>query len=446
MDTLTGEPTQRTRIRRGGWLPLAAALFLFLLVVAGYGVLVSTSPSYWQQTDLTVFRAGGLAVRSHPAQLYALPLGVARQPFIYSPFAGLLFALASPFSFLVWKIAITAATIALLPVIAYAALGLAGRPAGVPRLAGALAIGALGLCLEPVLITLYFGQVNVLLLALVVCDLALPDRFRGKGIGVGLAAAIKLTPLIFIPYLLFTRRIRAAVVSVLTVGVTAVIGFVLLPRASATFWSGHFKAFGHAHLLNQSLYGAALRLTHGAPLGDAYWLAAIVVGIAGLATAVVASRRGYQLVGAVVCGGTGLLVSPTSFSHHWVYVLPALALAAYGPPRRSLRIAGVALVMVLFAAWPVPLGGDGGIDLANGWLPRGLLRLAPHYGTVGPVNHELHWHGLWVIFGNYYVITALAFIAAVACYLAAHRPGVRAASQAPLPAGSGDHLAPAQRS
>jgi alpha-1,2-mannosyltransferase len=445
MDTLAGEPTRRTRIRRPGWLALAGALLLFLAVVAGYGVLISTSPSYWQQTDLTVFRGGGIAVRSHPAQLYALPLGVARQPFIYSPFAGLLFALASPLSFLIWKVALTAATIALLPVIAYAALGLAGRPAGVPRLAGALAIGAAGLCLEPVLMTLYFGQVNVLLLALVICDLALPDRFRGKGIGVGLAAATKLTPLIFIPYLLFTRRIRAAVVSVLTVGATVVIGFALLPHASASFWSGHFKAFGHARMLNQSLDGAALRLTHGAPPGLTYWVAEIMVGIAGLAIAVAASRRGYELLGAVVCGATSLLVSPTSWSHHWVYVLPALAIAAYGPPRRSLRIAGVAVVMVLFAAWPVPLGGDGGIDLSNGWLPRGLLRLSPHFGTVGPDWHELHWNSLWVIFGNYYVIAALVFIAAVACYLAVHRPRVQGASEAPLPAGSGDQLVPAQR-
>src|SRR5215469_18914994 len=104
MDTLADEPTRSTRIRRPGWLALAGALLLFLVVVAGYGVLVSTSPSYWQQTDLTVFRGGGFAVRSQSAQLYTLPLGVASQPFIYSPFAGLLFAVASPLSFLIWKV------------------------------------------------------------------------------------------------------------------------------------------------------------------------------------------------------------------------------------------------------------------------------------------------------------------------------------------------------
>src|SRR5258707_8930666 len=92
--------TRMTRIRPAGWLALAGALFL--VAVAGYGWLVSAFPHYWLQTDLTVFRGGGLAVRSHPAQLYSLPLGVARQPFIYSPFAGLLFAAVSAFSFTVW--------------------------------------------------------------------------------------------------------------------------------------------------------------------------------------------------------------------------------------------------------------------------------------------------------------------------------------------------------
>jgi hypothetical protein len=66
------------------------------------------------------------------------------------------------------------------------------------------------------------------LLALVVGDLALPDRI--KGIGIGLAAGIKLTPLIFIPYLLFTRRVRAAAVSALTFAVTVGLGYVLLPQ------------------------------------------------------------------------------------------------------------------------------------------------------------------------------------------------------------------------
>jgi alpha-1,2-mannosyltransferase len=171
--------------------------------------------------------------------------------------------------------------------VAYLSLGLAGRPAGLARAAAAFAIAAVGLWLEPVAMTLFFGQINLVLLALVVGDLALPDRFKGKGIGIGLAAGIKLTPLIFIPYLLFTRRVKAAAVSALTFAVTVGLGFALLPHASAVYWGGQFARPGsnHFHLDNQSLNGVILRLTHVGPHAHAYWLvAAVVIGIGGLAT------------------------------------------------------------------------------------------------------------------------------------------------------------------
>ena len=115
--------------------------------------------------------------------------------------------------------------------------------------------------------TLFFGQINLVLLALVVGDLALPDRIKGKGIGIGLAAGIKLTPLIFIPYLLFTRRVKAAAVSALTFAVTVGLGFALLPHASAVYWGGKFARPGSKpfHLDNQSLNGVILRLTHAGP-------------------------------------------------------------------------------------------------------------------------------------------------------------------------------------
>lgn len=405
-----------TRIRPAGWLALACALFL--AAVAGYAWLISAFPNYWLQTDATVYRAAGIAVHAHPSALYSLRLGVARQPFTYPPFAALLFAVASGLSFVVWQVVLTVATIAALPVVAYLALGLAGRPAGLSRLAGALAIAAVGLWLEPVAETLVFGQVNLLLLALVVGDLALPDRFRAKGIGIGLAAAVKLTPLIFIPYLLFTRRVRAAVVSTLTFGASVALGFAFLPAASSAFWRSQLSTEGNGqfHLLNQSLNGVVLRLTRDGPHAHAYWLAAeIVVGLAGLGAATLAGRRGHELLGLVTCGATALLLSPVSWSHHYVWMVPALVLAACGPRLPVYRAAGVAVIIALFGYWPMAIGGDGGLHPAARWLPRGLLRLAPHYGTAGPGYPELHQRGLELIVSNYYALTALAFVIAVAC-------------------------------
>src|SRR4029077_18387387 len=301
---------------------------------------------------------------------------------------------------------------------AYLSLGLAGRPAGLARAAAAFAIAAVGLWLEPVAMTLFFGQINLVLLALVVGDLALPDRFKGKGIGIGLAAGIKLTPLIFVLYLLFTRRVRAAAVSALTFAVTVGLGFALLPHASAVYWDGQITRPGRNpfHLLDQSLNGVILRLTHAVPDAHAYWLvAAFVVGIPGLVPSIRASRRGHELLGLVACAATGLLVSPVSWSHHYVYVVPALVLAAYGPRRLGYRILGAALVVGLFGWWPVPIGNQGGYDPKAQLLPRGLLLLAPNRGNHGTL--EFTWRGLELIVGNYYVLTLLVFIAAIACAL-----------------------------
>ncbi|WP_187366358.1 glycosyltransferase 87 family protein [Trebonia kvetii] len=407
-----------TRIRPAAWL--MAAVALFLLAVAGYALLVHAYPQYyWRQIDTAVYRDGGVAVRHQPAMLYALRLGPAKLPFIYTPFAALLMAAGSGASFAAWQAGLAVLTIGLLPMVTYLCLGLAGRPAGLARAAASFVIAAVGLWLEPVAMTLFFGQINLVLLALVVGDLALPNRFKGKGIGIGLAAGIKLTPLIFIPYLLCTRRARAAAVGALTFAVTVGLGFALLPHASAVFWHEQFTELGsrHFHLTNQSLNGVILRLTHAGPGAHAYWqVAAVVVGTAGLATAILASRRGHELLGLVVCGATGLLVSPISWSHHYVFVVPALVLAAYGPQRLGYRILSAALVVGLFGWWPLPIGSQGGYDPTARLLPRGLLLLSPNEGNNGTL--EFTWRGLELIAGNYYVLTLLAFISATACALA----------------------------
>src|ERR1700745_3893418 len=399
-----------------------AALELLLLAAAGYALLVHASPHhYWAQIDTAVYRDGGIAVRNQPAMLYALELGAAKLPFTYTPFAALLFAAGGGASFAPWQPGLAVLTTGLLPVVAYLSLGLAGRPAGPARAAAAFAIAAVGLWLEPVAMTLCFGQINLVLLALVVGDLALPDRIKGKGIGIGLAAGIKLTPLIFIPYLLFTRRVRAAAVSALTFAVTIGLGFALLPHASAVYWGGQFaRPSKHFHLDNQSLNGVILRLTPAGPDAPAYWLvAAIVVGIAGLATSILASRRGHELLGLVACAATGLLVAPISWSHHYVYVVTALVLAAHGPRRLGYRILCAALVVGLFGWWPLPIGIQGGYDPNAQLLPRGLLLLAPNRGNRATV--EFTWRGLDLIVGNYYVLTLLVFIAATACALVLSR-------------------------
>ena len=415
-----------------GWLAAGAVLFAVSVLV--YRQLLSANPILWGHTDEWVYRAAGLVVRQHPADVYRTLLGepgAQKLPFTYPPFAALLFSLGSSASFAVWQGVLVVVNVLLLPVILYLCLHISGRR-GITGAAQAFALAAAALWLEPVYMTMYFGQINLVLLALAIADLALPDSCRWKGIGVGLAAGLKLTPLIFIPYLLATRRIRAGLVALLTFAATVAIGFGVLPTASRGFWSGNLASRGNSMLQNQSINGLLERLLPGHPDAHTLWvILALTVGLAGLAAAVVASRRGLELLGIVLTALTGLLISPISWTHHWVWaLLPGLALMVAGARRGTAqdvavvrtrdwvaRAAGLTVLLVLFGEWPRP----GLVGRVREWLPAGFLRFAPHGNGL-----EYTWHGWWLLVGNMYLLlAALAMIGAAWYLFAVRRPGLR---------------------
>jgi alpha-1,2-mannosyltransferase len=114
--------------------------------------------------------------------------------------------------------------------------GLMGYRGAAGRLGVAGAVTGLALWLEPVSSNLDLGQVNAVLMLLIVADLALPDRNRFTGVGIGIAAACKLVPGIFVVYLLATRRFRAAAVAVGAFAATTLAGWVLAPSLSHACW------------------------------------------------------------------------------------------------------------------------------------------------------------------------------------------------------------------
>lgn len=420
---------------------LAVGCAVFVVAVAGWFALVNLNADvHLHQTDGLIYRDAGLAVRTDGRHLYTLHYGHDLLPFTYPPFAALFFALAAPAAPAVFLAVLTALTVCCLPMAAWAALRLAQRdlPAGaVPppratRLAVALVLAAIWLWLEPVESTLHFGQINVILLVLVLVDLAAPDHSRLKGIGVGLAAGIKLTPLIFVLYLLFSRRRAAAGRAALTFAATVGIGFAWLPHASSTFWTKRFSVPGDdpVRMVNQSLNGLVLRIAHNGSGAFVWWLVvAAVVGAATLALAVALSRRGMELAGVCVCALAALLVSPISWTHHWVFLMPALALPVYRLTRTRARVAIAVAMVVLLAVWPFPLNQRGRFDTSVAPHPTGLLRLIPHDGGA-----ELHWSWWQVVLGDGYVIAGLACVAAVAGWLIWHRTPRRAAPTSAPPA------------
>lgn len=422
-------------------LVIAASVVLFAASVALYWDFIVTNYSQlWRHTDEWVYRAAGILAQQNPADLYRTLMGEPGReqlPFTYPPFAAVVFGAFGRVSFSVWQLGLEVLNVTLLPVVSFLALRISGHR-GWRAATLALTLSAIALWLEPVYWTLYYGQVNLILLALVLLDFALPDSCRWKGIATGIAGAIKLTPLIFIPYLLASRRCWAGLTSLLTFAVTVLLGFAILPTASAHFWTSLSAqgAGGTQKMVDQSLNGVIQRALHLNPPAGVVWLvAALVVGVAGVAVAAVASRRGRELLGVVLCGVTGLLVSPVSWTHHWVWCVPALALLAAGQApagqhrtsqhgrdgqrpalRRSrmLRIGGTALLLGLFFGWPDHALRSGG---QGRWFPEGFLRRVPH-GQGGPDGWlEYTWRGATWLLGNSYVLAGLLALAGTAGYL-----------------------------
>jgi alpha-1,2-mannosyltransferase len=364
-----------------------------LLLYAGSILALLASPlgHHWPFVDLTVYRYGGQAVLNG-AHLYALRFPGALA-FTYPPLAALMFAPLTAPAMAVLEPVITAASLALLVIMLRCALRLAPASTwlnGDQATRLALLAAAAALWLEPVWTTLRYGQIDLVIGALVLYDLSRADSSRWKGVGIGLAIGLKLTPGIFTVYLLLTRRYRAAVTSLLVFAATVALGFAAIPGDSASYWGGAFidpsRVGRIENAANQTLRGAYARVLHSMNV-EALWLfTAALVGVAGVALAVRAGRRGNDALGVSLCALTGLLISPVSWSHHWVLATPALLLLALAAYRRG-SIAG------LTAASAAAIVGYSHVIW---WVP-----------VDHPLHSELHLDALGLLYADAYVLAGL---------------------------------------
>jgi alpha-1,2-mannosyltransferase len=365
---------------------LAGAVALAIYLLPG----LRDPAAHWPLWDVRVYAWGGRQAAAGGGALYAPG---ARFSFTYPPFAAVLFAVFAGAPAGVLKIVLTAASLAALAVLCGQALAAAGVR---PRTETVFAVSALALLTRPVAYTLHLGEINLILAALIGADL-----LRGKdgawwqGIGTGLAAGIKLTPLIFVAYLVLTRRTRAAATACAAFALTVAAGFAWLPGWSRAFWLGGLfydqrRVGDPANPSDQSLSGAVARLAGTGDPPRVWWLVAVLAaGLAGLAVAVWAHYRGYRLAGFLCCAFTGLLVSPFSWTHHWVWVVPLLTwLAVTAWRRRSATwwvaaawwaaAAGAAAVFSGLVAlpWPGHPPGAGTMAASDLYVLAGLAVLA----------------------------------------------------------------------
>jgi alpha-1,2-mannosyltransferase len=230
-------------------------------------------------------------------------------------------------------------------------------------------IGLAGLTLEPFLRTILLGQVNFVLLALIVVDaLVVPAKYRGWLIGI--ATGIKILPGAFIFLLILRREWGAVARTVAGFAATVAVGAAFAPGDSWQFWSGGFinlSRFGNQAIIggdNQSLSAAFMRLTHDLTPPTALLL---LMSVAVLALSVFAAKRQVDSgndVNALVCIGFGsLLASPVSWTHHWIWVVVALLVLVQG--RRPVVAAALGTIFVIAPMWLAPRGHL--VELSQSW-------------------------------------------------------------------------------
>ncbi|MFK0250603.1 glycosyltransferase 87 family protein [Amycolatopsis azurea] len=282
--------------------------------------------------------------------LLALPDWALELPFTYPPFAALLFtSLTALPTQLCWGLLALAAAPSLYFVL---------RPFADRAHLPVLLLGAFAL--QPVWQTIGLGQVNLVLMAAVVADMFLLRDSRFRGIAIGIVAAIKLIPLIFIVHLLVVRRFAdAARAMAAFLGVTA-FAMLVLPGDSMRYWTSaifnsHFAAT-KGWVGNQSWQAFVARTLPDGPAAAVVIVAfSAVFAALGMWLVHRLHRAGDDRAALLVTAGCSLLLSPISWTHHWVWVVPALGLLAARGHR-----GGAVAIAVLFTGWTVAVVPGGG--------------------------------------------------------------------------------------
>ena len=374
--------------RPGRILPFTVPLLVLVLI----GVVVHTGGRH---IDLEVYRFG-VQAWLHGTDMYGTLPETSDHitlPFIYPPFAALVMVPLAVVPWMVsWPAMLALSTLALGVTVfvvvrrlwpsggrggalsvASIVLPLAlavepGRDIDFNAVAAGFVRPALGL--EPVMQTIEFGQINLLLMALVAVDVLVATPRWPRGMLIGIAAAIKLTPAAFVLYFLLRRDYKAAATAAVSGVVATALGFLVAPGSSLTFWL-HNPAggvSGSSFFTNQSFQAVLVRAGVDGTAATVVWVA---LSVALLALAAPVIRRAPAPLALVATAGVALLVSPTSWSHHWVWVAPALLVAAATAWRT--RSVVWAAVTVLSAAVFVIAPHQQGLPRADGrelaWTP-----------------------------------------------------------------------------
>ena len=337
--------------------------------------------------DLDVYRSGGQAVLRGAPVYDFLTQPPQLLPFTYPTFAVLL---AVPLALLPWAAAQWAWTalifIAMTLVVRYsfAPLLVRIRP-WAPIMVGVL-VAACAYAM-PLRDQIRFGQVDLLLVALCVGDVASARTRWPRGLIVGLATAIKLVPGVFVIYFLVTGRRREAITAAVAAVAATLATFVVLPADSADYWFGALfdseRLGSNTATTNQSIRGMLLRLYWPDAVTSLLWLVCVVaVAYFGFRSARRAWLAGDEIRGIAITGLIAVLVSPVAWIHHLAWLVVVFG-AIVGDGRDRRRIA-IAVVVWVFYLLEVPWWGI--TMLAHHMGPRFLGRIVQDAYGLGAVG------------------------------------------------------------
>jgi alpha-1,2-mannosyltransferase len=330
--------------------------------------------AFLPQMDFRVYRTG--AQHLFGSSLYSSELTVLGRHllFTYPPLAALLFWPFSHASAFAGQVVWDVIDILLLTVLIAVSIASA-KNRDIVRSdwrTALIVLGPIGFLLYPVRSNLVLGQINILLVLMIVIDLTTTPSWRGRtiprGVLVGFAAAIKLTPLIFVPYLAISGQWRETRRAVATFGLVTGVMFVVSPRASWQYFTKDaydVKRVGNSLLPGNQTLHALLERTH---LGLSSPFIDFVLGVmlcGGIAVAALAYRRSSPMLGMLVCAATGLMVSPISWLHHFVWIVPFLMWLVLGRDRPRGSVSWAFAAVVLFAIVPPAHSGGGTVRFAQ---------------------------------------------------------------------------------
>ncbi|GAA3037375.1 hypothetical protein GCM10010528_17480 [Gordonia defluvii] len=416
--------------------PQRVLMVVGVVVVAAIALLIQNAivpfaKPFWglfdNQLDLGVYRAGAQTVLDGHRLYDAKLLG--QMDYTYTPFSIIGFV---PFAWMpmavarvVWSAGILVA-LYLTIMISFRSLG---RTATWPLRAVAAALVAVMMLLEPVRTTIWYGQINVFLMLVILADLLRGDDARLRGAATGFTAGIKLTPMLFAVYLLIVRKTRPALGVVAGFVASVLIGFAILPSTSWEYWTSKLQDSNRVGTPqtpgNQSIRGFLANLWTTNTPSSAWWVLLAGLGLVlGMGAALVAHRAGQELLALSVVGMTSCAISPMAWGHHWVWFVPLAVFALNWAADSSRSIASRVALGLLSA---------GGFAAAFSWRTylgyatwqfnqtrddAYLIGLFFKHGSVGWLDWFVYEPYIWI-----FVVTCVGILVAGASRLRSATPG-----------------------